>query len=1066
MFKKSTFWTVSESMSLLTLAFFLAIGLSVNAKPVSEQEARQKALSFVSERMNSNLSVVLSHSAAAKRIKQKDTFTPYYIYKVGQNESFVIVAGDDRAGDILGYGDLNVSEGVAEAMPDNMVSFLNAIEEEIVYLVDNDLTAYDVKAAAAAAGRRLPARIDALCKSRWGQDNPYNLYTPTVNGQKTPSGCVATAMAQVMYFHKWPQEPTAPISGYTMRSSGKTLDDLPAITFDWQNMTNTYNSQSSLASRQAVGRLMQYCGWAVNMNYAPGGSGAYTMYLPYIMNESFGYAQGGKYADREDYNIEEWENLIYNELSNQRPIVYTGYTAAMEGHAFVCDGYDGDGKYHINWGWNGSYDGFFRLSLLNAGGTGTGGSTTSYTFSCSQGAVIGIGPQHPGELPINADRPTVERPVLVSSKVITRQNQSDNFTNITISHGLTYNTIDLDNYSWGNIEFIAGMAIYKDNQLISVKGQSTVSVALYRGGEYRPTFSFGAGLTDGTYTMLPVCKKNETDEWQPMIGTNHRYVEATISDNQMTLTVVPRCDFNVTKAAYDGNRYFRVELLNPSEEYDGLVYLHTFDGELLAYNQVAIPAYVEDKIDFYISDPSAIDANTIFTLSVNDDGSDYFYISATSQDANLALNVDITNSRQSDEPASSDVLEVYGNRIGVKVDASNTGTGVYRHIISLAVESDDGTVNEKVYNKVNEIKAKSLSTINIPVNVASKYKNKTLTVVASYYDGNNIATARSEKFRLIDGIVYWIADGTLRGCDFNKNLVVPEEATAIDLRKKNYSSVTPNSNPNTFYLLDNRSYDTLAGKNLVSANGGASRIRFVTGYDYCIPEEITVQQGVTLSHTFTADQYGKWQIIAPPFIPVGMFAADGETPIALVPSSTSNEGDVYMAINGGLTNDGRYQILLSNSFLTTIMPMFFSPRQHLLGSTITLESDKNLKLSPTDKPEYARGNVRMIAARGEYVADAWHYDNDAATPAVLSYSSSSVKTKGFGAYFVTTKDVSGNELEIKYPFDMSLGIEDSNILQKEETAPTFYNLQGQRVGNQQPSRRGIYIVGGKKIIVK
>lgn len=334
------------------------------------------------------------HESKGNKTKGKttDKLTPYYIYNVGKDNGFVIVAGDDRAGDIIGYSNSSASFDVNN-IPDNMRAFLNVYDEEIAWIVSNADETYD------NSPRRLPAeRIEPLCTSQWSQDNPYNLYTPIVNGSKTPTGCVATAMAQVMYHHRWPQTPTEAVAGYETYG-GQSYEDLPSITFDWDNMTDTYSKTSSQASNEAVAKLMQYCGWIVQMNYAPNGSGAYTTWLPGLMKHYFHYGSGAKTVNRDDYSIDEWAMLMFSELKADRPVIYTGYTSKFEGHAFVCDGYDGDGLFHINWGWGGSHDGFFRLSLLNAGGTGIGGSTTSYAFSVGQQAVIGLCADGVEELP-------------------------------------------------------------------------------------------------------------------------------------------------------------------------------------------------------------------------------------------------------------------------------------------------------------------------------------------------------------------------------------------------------------------------------------------------------------------------------------------------------------------------------------------------------------------------------------------------------------------------------------------------------------------------------------------
>ena len=148
-------------------------------------------------------------------------------------------------------------------------------------------------------------------------------------------------------------------------------------------MANTYGRNATQVQKDAVAKLMLYCGQAVQMDYTPSSSGAQTMFLPQILVQSFNYPSTAHNINRYGYTIEQWDSLLLNELRNKRPVLYTGYTTASEGHAFVCDGYDGKGFYHINWGWGGTADGYFRASVLDASSNGIGGSSTSMRFSIS-----------------------------------------------------------------------------------------------------------------------------------------------------------------------------------------------------------------------------------------------------------------------------------------------------------------------------------------------------------------------------------------------------------------------------------------------------------------------------------------------------------------------------------------------------------------------------------------------------------------------------------------------------------------------------------------------------------
>jgi hypothetical protein len=210
-----------------------------------------------------------------------------------------------------------------------------------------------------------------------------------------------------MNYYQWPKTPTKGIPAYSISTikDGKSkvwqIDSLPPVSFDWDNMLDKYvrinprtQNQTILGNkdqRQAVSTLMRYCAQSVEMELSPEGSGAKASAFAQAMYLYFDYDPSAYYATRFSYGIDEWETLIYDELAAGRPVPYSGSSNPSSGHSFICDGYDGDGLFHINWGWNGSYDGFFSLSVLNPQSYGVG-------FCMNQGATFGIRPSSPDTL--------------------------------------------------------------------------------------------------------------------------------------------------------------------------------------------------------------------------------------------------------------------------------------------------------------------------------------------------------------------------------------------------------------------------------------------------------------------------------------------------------------------------------------------------------------------------------------------------------------------------------------------------------------------------------------------
>ena len=368
----------------------LLVAAGAKADPVSREAAMRSAKSFMSQRnvrkadgLKLAFQGVRAHSAKGRGAAAKDAY--YYIFNNDEQGGFVIVSGDDATEEILGYSDTGTVD--AENIPVNMQELLDGFQQEIEYARENGLNR--APAAPNTAGTvRAKQVVEPLIQTVWGQDEPYNLQCFTTNNQQAVSGCVATAFAQIMYYHKWPQTATKQIPAYS------TYEALPATTFDWDHMLPAYSQQSleSEEQKNAVAELMLYCGHAVKMSYGVGASSAVTSYIMGALKSYFGYQNDAIMINRNIYTLNEWDDIIYNELRHGRPIIISASAYKGSGHAFICDGYAGNNLYHINWGWGGMSDGYFRLTALNPNDQGTGGSGVYNGYSIQQSVIYGISP--------------------------------------------------------------------------------------------------------------------------------------------------------------------------------------------------------------------------------------------------------------------------------------------------------------------------------------------------------------------------------------------------------------------------------------------------------------------------------------------------------------------------------------------------------------------------------------------------------------------------------------------------------------------------------------------------
>ncbi len=362
--RKSIFY-----LSILLLAAQPAFGRSL-----SPEEALNRALNQ-SRRVAPRAKINRSNVVAEPSLTVGNEL---YVFNRA-DEGFLIVSADEVAAPILGFSDSGSLD------PANLPPSLRYWLEEC--------SAQISQASAAGVEVYSQAReadfepIAPLMSTLWDQTKPYNNDCPTYNGFRCPTGCVATAMAQVMKYHQWPAQVAADANiSYTWRTGKQTLSaDFSNYEFDWANMLDSYKGSYTDEQAEAVAKLMQACGYSVEMNYNTNASAAVYTLVGRGLSEYFKYDKGLHNEPRELYSDDEWNQLIYDNLHDCGPIVYWGGV-----HCFVCDGYQGNGYFHFNWGWSGDGDGWFLLNALNPSTVGTGGSAAGYNDA--QGALLGIKP--------------------------------------------------------------------------------------------------------------------------------------------------------------------------------------------------------------------------------------------------------------------------------------------------------------------------------------------------------------------------------------------------------------------------------------------------------------------------------------------------------------------------------------------------------------------------------------------------------------------------------------------------------------------------------------------------
>ncbi len=388
---------------LTTLLTIIIVATSLFAEIRTPQEAqaiadRTASVSLKSPNKKSRTTQQIKTSLVLTINNETTQDASLYVFNKGNNSGYVIVSADTRAEEILAYAD-NGSFN-PNNIPPNMKEWLDVYAAELGVL--GTLSDEEFYANASPSKPILAKNLNAddfptsvaplLGNTIWNQGEPFNNLCPLDGGgERSVTGCVATAMAQIMYYHKWPFAGTGSHSYITDTDRFRVGTTFEGFEYDWANMIDYYDRYSTSVEEQAVAELMFHCGVSVEMDYTSDMSGAYSSMVDDALVDYFGYSTDISFERKTGYySNQEWEDLFKSELSNGRPIYHSG---AGEGgaHAFVCDGYNSNDYFHFNWGWGGSENGYFLLSALNPeiGGIGSGDGGG---FNEQRQIVVGIEP--------------------------------------------------------------------------------------------------------------------------------------------------------------------------------------------------------------------------------------------------------------------------------------------------------------------------------------------------------------------------------------------------------------------------------------------------------------------------------------------------------------------------------------------------------------------------------------------------------------------------------------------------------------------------------------------------
>ena len=890
------------------------------AAPITQNQAQQAAVSFLSKHHPgkvTQLKPVNNH-----KFKSSGANASFYIFNATGNQGFVIVSGDDRTTPVLGYVDNGNFD--PNNIPANMKAWLEGYEEQISMLDEMGITATYNESFTVRPTRN---SISPMITSHWDQGAPYWEHCPefmdidengdTV-GELAYTGCVAVSMSQILNYYKSPLRCTQIIPSYLVtyywqeEYGAFDTEPLDPIFFDWDNMRDNYTGAETQAEKDAVAWLMLYAGCAAQMQYGVNASSTSDPYIPTALNEYFNY--DAKLVYRSDYEQAEWEDMIYNELVEGRPLIYNGRAGSGGGHSFVCDGYAYGDLFHINWGWGGLGDGYFVLSVLNPYAGGIGSTTSLEGYNIDQTAVIGIQPGYSGT-PVEVDhRLTVFNMYYTGTSSFERSDDG----NFKLNKRRYIKVTGEDHIDDGT-KYLRGIALYDSNDnFIDIIAQTYYAAGYLSITDSWPdtqssvTYPFGNGLPNGSYKIKPVCSLPGTNEWQPMIESDRFYVEATINGDWVTMTNHPIVDLQSMNFEFTGGE--KVGLAeqchvtvknNSADRFSGKLYLYVDNEQFDEYSEFTtvveaeIPAGGTKVITFNFTPKN--DGAKSAHLSIYDTSSWNPGIPGTGS-VNIAgsvtypmnLSVDI-NALNADEN-----MNIYDSHIKFKVDVTNNTEGEYnRYILAplfIVDENNHGTMvtylSRNVVIPAGETQTFYFEFDNLAfgsvyaLNIFGRNENEQTT---------NLVPPGGSKFYTINhGMVVWDGNGNRVGYKPYNGIRVPDNAAAVSLEGLNLTSLIPNENPNTLFYIGNGEKYIPAGleaKNVIKNNVAQRDVVLKHGYDFYAPYRFTAAN-ISYERTFTtgrhAGQQGGWSTMVLPFAATAV-TADG-TPIDWMHSKTDAKG--------------------------------------------------------------------------------------------------------------------------------------------------------------------------------
>ena len=881
--------------TLLTMVTIVAM-----ANPIGRSAAMQKAQDFM---QGINPQAQLQAPATLRKAKGDQAQQPYYIFNAENNQGYVIVSGDDRSEEILGYADKGSID--VDNMPDGLQFYLEDFAEQLAGLDAAGITSAETSTARSARAPRKVMSTDRhsvapLTTSKWTQGQPFNLLLPKRTkgpkaGQRGYSGCSTIAMSQMIYFWKYAYM-RYNLPSYTAPSSGDafegTISGLPKETFDFSKIKDYYSGSST---DTIIAHFIKYI--FVATKAYPGTDGTYCSmstassnlkkYFNYLIDE----------VNRKDMKPTVFEDKTYNDLRQGIPVMYYGKANGGE-HCFVVDGYSYDGYFHINWGWAGLCDGYFKIAPLSAHNYGT-----AHAYGREVIAYFGFRPNDGRVMPGSGKAyESFETAETFCTGIRTLSfTEGENSTQIYTNQ--TGTKRDDGTYDFGDIRFrtylenrtdLEGgtenfdtefVILDKNDHIVGTFGSQTVAIGRNAVKEafYDPnTLKLPNG--DGEYYLVHRNKSQTANNgifhYSEIKGL-YSHFKAVVSGNKLTLSLVRALQFDNSKTELIGQcatgwgtgvRFYAKNnaYVNMKNNYTLYLDKTTANSDMQDSKELFIPARSDGYVDLDFT-PGESNGKLFLAQKDRDYSSDY--VEATySFTLKTAVTPDLGYSWVAENLVPGYTKRVYGNELNGYVSISNNTDVDYEDFFTLMIY-----VGSAAYSGANKYVC-SAKALKIPARGTVKIDFDGLDY-SDLFDvfGDGLANRDVVSLTLCNGkgvsssaivseiqytmysapIKWWDKNGKVHAVGSIDNNKVPEDAVAISFISSVPSRITPNSNPNCLYYFPSSStyYTRLtnySSKNVIAGNSAVTDIKFTDGGRIYVPQTFTA---ANVSYTRTFD-YG------------------------------------------------------------------------------------------------------------------------------------------------------------------------------------------------------------------